>query len=163
MQNNINADDALIALQNFAEQAANASSPENVFELAESITRLFIGHNLFTVMVFDSGRMEVQRCYTSDPKNYPVGGRKKKRDTAWGHHVLLQGNPIIGHGEENIRSFFDDHEVISGLGLCSVINIPIKKLGKVVGTMNLLDTTPHYTTNDIKLGTLITLALSTAL
>ena len=163
MNTNISANDTLTALQSFAEQSANAASPQDVCQLAEAVTKMTIGHGLFTVMAFDAAKMEVQRFYTSDPENYPVGGRKKKRDTDWGQHVLTQGLPIIGKNNDDIRSFFDDHEVIIGLGLCSVMNIPIKRLGVVIGTMNLLDNSPHYTEEDIQRGTLITLALSTVL
>jgi len=155
--------DILAALQDFAVHAADAPSPGDVFELAETVTRTIIGYKLFTVMAFDAERMEVQRCYTSDPENYPVGGRKKKRDTDWGRHVLTQGQPIIGSSEDDIRSFFSDHEIITGLGLCAVMNVPVKRIGTVVGTMNLLDDTPHYTAADVKTGTLIASALAGAL
>lgn len=155
--------DVLATLKDFAEHAANASSPEDIFERAEAVTRMIIGHSLFTVMAFDAERMEVQRCYTSDPENYPVGGRKKKRNTDWGRYVLTLGQPIIGSSEDDIRRFFDDHAVITGLGLCAVMNIPVKRMGTVIGTMNLLDTSPHYTEEDIETGTLITLGLVGAL
>tara|TARA_R110000787_G_scaffold211281_3_gene321109 strand:+ start:51159 stop:51656 length:498 start_codon:yes stop_codon:yes gene_type:complete len=163
MHPKMNDADVLSELQNFAERAANAPTPETLFKLAENTTKVTIGHNLFTVMAFDQDRMEVQRCYSSDPDSYPVGGRKKKRDTDWGRHVLTQGQPIIGSSEDDIRRFFDDHKVIIGLGLCAVMNVPIKRLGTVIGTMNLLDISPHYTADDIKIATLITLGLGFAL
>ena len=163
MQTTMKENDTLSELQAFAEAAANAPTPEAVFELAENTTKTMIGHSLFTVMAFDQDRMEVQRCYSSNPDSYPVGGRKKKRDTDWGRHVLTQGEPIIGSSEDDIRRFFDDHEVIIGLGLCAVMNVPIKRLGKVIGTMNLLDVSPHYTADNIKTATLITLGLGFAL
>ncbi len=155
--------DMLSALEDFADRAANASTSEQLFQLAENVTKATLGHSLFTVMAFDPDRMEVQRCYTSDPDNYPIGGRKKKKDTEWGRHVLTQGQPIIGSSKDDIRRFFDDHEVITGLGLCAVMNIPIKRLGTVIGTMNLLDDSPHYTADDIKTGTVIALGLAAAL
>lgn len=155
--------DVLSELKAFADRTADAPTPETVFKLAETTAKAIIGHSLFTIMAFNSDRMEVQRCYSSDPKSYPIGGRKKKRDTDWGRHVLTQGQPIIGSNEDDIRSFFDDHEVIRGLGLCAVMNVPIKRLGTVIGTMNLLDVSPHYTADDIKTATLITLGLGFAL
>lgn len=147
----------------FASTVANATDPKDVCRAAEVATSTLIGHALFTVMAFDPERVEVQRFYTSDPENYPAGGRKKKRDTEWGRHVLLDGKVYIGSNEQDIRSSFDDHEVIIGLGLCSVINIPIKRMGTIIGTMNLLDTTAHYDDADAHSGAVIAMGLATAL
>lgn len=150
-------------LSNFALAVATASDREEVCRAAEHVSSELIGHLLFTVMAFDSKLMEVERFYTSDPVNYPAGGRKKKRDTEWGRYVLLEGKTYIGANDEDIRRNFDDHEVIKGLGLCSVINIPIKRMGTTIGTMNLLDTTAHYDKADASTGAIIAMGLATTL
>lgn len=151
------------ALSTFAEAVSTARDRIDVFLAAENTTRTLIGHSLFTIMLFDADAMEVQRCYTSDPENYPTGGRKKKRDTDWGRHVLLEGHVFIGANETDIRRNFDDYDVILELGLCAVLNIPIKRLGQTIGTMNLLDTTAHYGVNDVAIGSVITMGLAVAL
>lgn len=147
----------------FASTVANATDPIDAFRAAELATSTLIGHALFTVMAFDPERIEVQRLYTSDPESYPTGGRKKKRDTEWGRHVLLDGKVYIGSNEQDIRNSFDDHEVIISLGLCSVINIPIKRMGTTIGTMNLLDTTAHYDEADAHIGSVIAMGIATTL
>lgn len=153
----------LFNLYDYAHAVANALTCEDLFHAAERAAQSLIGHQLFTIMAFDPDRMEVQRCFSSDPIIYPTGGRKKKRNTEWGHHVLERGKFFIGTSEENIRRYFDDHEVITSLGLCAVLNIPIKRLGKVIGTMNLLDETAHYTELDSKVGSVIAMGLSDAM
>ena len=150
-------------LSSFALDIATVSSRDDACRAAEHATSKLIGHSLFTVMAFDPDLMEVERFYTSDPVNYPAGGRKKKRNTDWGRHVLLEGQIYIGSNDEDIRQNFDDHEVIIGLGLCSVINIPIKRMGTTIGTMNLLDTSAHYDEADARFGTVIAMGLATAL
>lgn len=150
-------------LSAFALTIASASTREEICTAAELATAITIGHSLFTVMAFDRDRMEVERFYTSDPENYPAGGRKKKRDTDWGQFVLLDGQTYIGASDEDIRRNFDDHEIIAGLGLCSVINIPIKRMGVTIGTMNLLDTTAHYDERDACMGAIIAMGLANAI
>lgn len=149
-------------LSAFALTVATASSRDGICKAAELAASRMIGHSLFTVMAFDRDRMEVERFYTSDSENYPTGGRKKKRDTDWGQLVLLDGQTFIGANSEDIRRNFDDHEIIAGLGLCSVINIPIKRMGVTIGTMNLLDTTAHYDERDACLGAIIAMGLTSA-
>ena len=97
------------------------------------------------------------------PKTILPVGAKKKRDTEWGQFVLTDGQTYIGSNAEDIRRNFDDHEIIAGLGLCSVINIPIKRMGTTIGTMNLLDTTAHYDERDACMGAIIAMGLASAI
>ncbi|MEM9783154.1 MAG: GAF domain-containing protein [Pseudomonadota bacterium] len=107
--------------------------------LAEEAAQSMIGHQLFTVMRLHRDAMEVERLYSSRPDAYPPGGRKAKRDTPWGEQVLSAGKPYLGRNAEDMRWAFDDHAVILGLGLKTVINVPLHRDGVVIGTMNLLD------------------------
>lgn len=138
---------------------AEAHDPVEAFHAADVAAKHLIGHRLFTIMAFHADAMEVERCYSSDPMRYPPGGRKQKRDTAWGSHVLEDGSYFIGHDAADIRQHFDDHEVILGLGLGSVLNVPIKCLGRTVGTMNLLHGPGHYDDTHVDVARIIALSL----
>lgn len=143
-------------MKTYAAAIADAKTPTDAFKAAETVSQSLIGHALFTLMIFDAGRMEVERCYSSDPASYPAGGRKQKRDTEWGQHVLTDGKPYIGSSADDIRASFNDHEVILNLGLISVLNVPIQHRGSTIGTMNMLDKTAHYSADDAQTSALIT-------
>lgn len=147
------------ALGDYVKILANATGPEIAFQAASDIARDLIGHQLFTIMAFDVDAMEVERCFTSNPKAYPAGGRKQKRDTAWGRHVLTDGKYFIGYNADDIRENFDDYEVIKGLGLNSVLNVPIRCLGRTVGTMNLLDQAGFYSETHVETAEIIASSL----
>ncbi len=142
-------------LDKFAETVSAAPNPRSVFTAAEAVAQTLIGHRLFTLMRFDAGRMVVERVYSSNPAAYPIGGRKPKRDSEWRRHVLEEGKVFIGHNSDDIRWVFDDSELILGLGLHAVLNVPIKSAEGIVGTMNLLDRTAHYTAQDAEIGAVI--------
>ena len=99
-------------------------------------------------MRFDPDRLEVERLHSSLPSVYPVGGRKKKKDTAWADHVLRDRKVFRASDAAGIRAAFDDHDTISGLGLGSALNIPLVFDGRALGTMNLLHEAGWYTTED---------------
>jgi GAF domain-containing protein len=120
------------------EAAARDGGPLPRIRAADRLARDFTGQQLCTAMVFDRQAMTVQRIFSSRPSEYPVGGRKPKRDTAWGRQVLLEGRRFKGEGETAIRDHFADHDVILGLGLRSIVNFPILHRGECVGTLNLL-------------------------
>ena len=120
------------------EAAAREPGPLPRIRAADRLGRELAGHGLLTAMVFDRDAMTVQRIFSSRPIEYPVGGSKPKRDTAWGRQVLLEGRRFEGEGEAAIRDHFADHAVIFDLGLRSIVNVPILSRGRCVGTLNML-------------------------
>ena len=155
--------ETLRTLAVYADGVSNASNPAVAFQLAEQAAQRLIGCRLFTIMQFNPETMGVKRVHTSNPENYPAGGSKKKRETEWGTHVLENGCAFIGYDADDIRRYFDDHELIAELGLASVLNMPIRFLGKTVGTMNLLDEAGYYTEDDLGTASIIANGLAAIL
>jgi hypothetical protein len=131
---------ALLAEADLARLAEAARDPAPLALLcaADAVARAATGQRLCTAMRFDAAAMTVQRIYSSDPAAYPVGGAKPKRDTAWGRQVLLEHRVFAGEGEATIRTHFDDHALILGLGLRSIVNVPVLRQGVCAGTLNFL-------------------------
>jgi GAF domain-containing protein len=132
-----------------------SNQPLTICRALEQLTGETLGHRLFTIMRFDSDRSEVQRIHTSLPAVYPAGGRKQKKATAWAGHVLTDMKVFRGSEPADIVSAFDDHATILGLGLGSVLNIPVVFKGRCVGTMNLLHQAGWYGPGDEPAGRLL--------
>src|SRR6185295_10845903 len=94
-------------LGSLAEALRAADQPLAVCKALEKLSAETIGHQLFTVMRFDSGRSEVQRIYSNLPSAYPAGGRKQKKATAWADLVLSEMKVFRGVGPADIQSAFD--------------------------------------------------------
>jgi len=133
----------------------SAERPPRILRAAETLTGAVIGHRLFTVMRYDADRGEVERVHTSQPAAYPVGGRKRKKDTAWSDHVLRDMQVFRANDADGIRTAFDDHATIASLGLGAVLNIPLVLAGRCLGTMNLLHDAGWYTEEDEVTGLLL--------
>ncbi|UWR35196.1 GAF domain-containing protein (plasmid) [Sulfitobacter sp. W027] len=119
-----------------------------------------IDNELFTAMRFHTETMEVERLHSTLPDIYPVNGRKPKRDTAWGEKVLIQQQVNNGFGAEDIKWAFSDHETILGLGLNAVLNIPVVRSGKVLGTINFLRQDSAFSLQEVVIGKQVAVALS---
>jgi hypothetical protein len=124
---------------------------ERAMQLADKAADELIGHRLFTALVVHHDTMEVERLYSSMPAAYPVQGRKKKRATWWGGHVIEQGLPFVGTGPADLEKAFADHALIKSLGLNCVINMPLVYGGKTHGTVNILHAGAHYRETQIPL------------
>jgi GAF domain-containing protein len=144
-------------------QVSRAGDPEDIFRAVEALSAEVIGHTLFTIMQFDAAASEVERVYSSNPAAYPVGGRKQKKNTAWALRVLGERQVFRANDREAIREAFDDHETIFGLGIGSMLNVPVAFAGRCLGTMNLSNVEGWFTAEDectgLLLGTFVTSAL----
>jgi hypothetical protein len=140
--------------------AARLPGPLALVRAADEIGAEGTGHRLCTAMRFDATAMTVQRLYSSDPVAYPVGGAKPKRDTAWGRQVLLEQRLYRGQGAEDLRRDFADHAIILGLGLRSVVNVPIVAGGACLGTLNFLWADEHLGPRQVALAELLGLIVT---
>jgi hypothetical protein len=119
------------------------------FETIAGRARASFGYRLFTAMRYLPAADEVERVYTTDAAAYPLGGRKLKRDTPWSRRVLVGGEPYFAADEVGIRAAFDDADKILALGLAAVINVPVRRAGIVVGTLNFLREAGGYSLEDV--------------
>lgn len=111
-----------------------------------------VGFKLFTILAFrDQGR-QMERIYSSHPREYPVGGRKDvSRDVAkdWLDVCLVAQNPFFGQTRAEVERIFKDADLITSLGCGSIINAPILRENTTVAALNVLDAEGAYTEQDV--------------
>jgi GAF domain-containing protein len=136
-----------LALEDIAaviERVATARDPQAAYAAVDALAQRVIGHRLFTVLRYLPETVEVERVYSSNTTAYPLAGRKPKRGTLWGEAVLDRGEVYISADAAAVRAAFSDHELIASLGISSIMNIPIRFGGRVLGTMNLNHAAGHF-------------------
>ena len=68
----------------------------------------------------------------------------------------IAGWATIRSMQAAIRTHFADHELIISLGLESIVNLPVRWQGQVLGTLNLLHGPGYYSDASVALGRLLT-------
>ncbi len=142
-------------LQRLAMALRLQDQPTEIFRAVHAVAASTIGFSLLTIMSYDAQNQEVERVYTNMPDIYPIGGRKKKRATAWSRQILQDLKPFRAETPQGIREAFEDHAVMTGMGLGSILNIPIAYEGLCVGTMNLTHKEGWYASRHEEMGLLI--------
>lgn len=105
-----------------------------------------LGTKLFTVTVHDPEAHLFRRAYTSHPIDYPTSGTKPMVEDDWSRRVIGEGKSFVANTTAGFAPFFPDYELINALGCHSAMNIPVKRRDRqVVGTVNLLAETNHFT------------------
>ena len=146
---------ALSEVAAILDSMARDRDPQTSLRAVDALAQRIFGHKLFTVMRHLAGSSEVERIYSSNPAAYPVGGRKQKQDTRWGRIVLNEGTPFIARNEDELRANFSDHELVLGLGIGSIMNIPVMFRGQCVGTMNVSGDAGQYGEEDLLPGRIL--------
>lgn len=136
------------------------ADPQTPLTEALSLCSAALVNGLFTAMRFHAATMEVERIHSTLPDAYPVSGRKPKRDTAWGKKVLMSHQVNRGCGAGDIIWAFSDHQTILDLGLNAVLNVPILRDARVLGTVNFLRAAPEFSEQDAATGQLLAAALA---
>jgi GAF domain-containing protein len=148
----------LLTIDDFAGIAAitaQANEVDAVFHAVDALAQRAIGHRLFTIMRLHAATQEVERLYSSLPDSYPVSGRKPKQGTPWGEQVLDRGEIFVANSRDEVRAAFADYELIFGLGIGAIMNVPIRFRGRSLGTMNICHKAGHFTEVDCEPGRLL--------
>ena len=123
---------------------ARCEEPPQALAHIEGARHALLGPGLLTVNLDATrptdppGEIQLRRAWSSQPVEYPVGGRKRKLPTPWTQQLLLRGEIFIGEGEAALAAVFDDHARIAAMGLLAVINVPLLHGGRCVATFNVL-------------------------
>ena len=131
-------------MDQLAAALARPDQPQATLAAIDHLGGDAVGHCLFSANAFRVETMEVERLYSSNPDAYPIGGRKRKKATAWGQQVLLDRRIFVGEGDQAIRAFFDDHALMCGLGVHSIVNVPVVWRGACLGILNFASPHPRF-------------------
>ena len=134
-----------------------------IFNSLDNILNDFIGHKLFTILKFDKINSKLERIYTSNPKAYPLQGKKDVIRNFWQVQVLEKGIVYIGYNSQDIKNSFSDFDLIKKLGCSSVLIIPVKSGGNIKGSVNLLHEESWYSNNHVEIAQSLVSVISEAL
>ncbi len=132
----MNANDLVAELARCTAIARQPGQPTPLYGAIDAAVQKLVGHRLFTCLIVDGD--EVSRVYSSNPRDYPVSGRKPMNRTPWGDHVIKQRKTWIARNAEDIKWAFFDHALIHSLGCDSCVNVPVVYDDKFIGTINVL-------------------------
>jgi hypothetical protein len=129
----------------------NDSDAQNLQKVEQAVKEE-VGFKLFTILAFRDHGRQMERIYSSHPREYPVGGRKDvSRDVAkdWLDTCLVSQKPFFGPTREEVERIFKDADLITSLGCGSIINAPILRSDTTVAALNVLDAEGAYTEQDV--------------
>lgn len=116
--------------------AAEAPRPLGVLEAIGALARPVLGAKGFTMFRYIPETGEVERIHSSNLVHYPLGGRKRVKDYPVNQSVLARGEVYIAKDRTDVRGTYKDYEKIFGLGVTSIMNVPVRFGGANIGAFN---------------------------
>ena len=123
---------------------AERDQPAVTFRALDRLLADVVGHRLFRRCFiirkpgWRSGSTAAGRII------YPASGTKALEQTPAMKRVLTSGTPYLGEDAGDIERDFPDHDRIFALGCGSVLNMPVRWKGEVLGQINLLHEARHF-------------------
>jgi transcriptional regulator with GAF, ATPase, and Fis domain len=126
-------------MRSMVEAQAQATTVEDILDELARTFQQQIGYRLCTLSVYEGGAdLTARRIWTSHPEQYPVNGTKSKPDPEWAAQVIERQKPFLCRDKADVQRVLFDYETIFQLGCGSVLNLPVRLFGSVIGTVNLL-------------------------
>jgi len=132
-----------------------ADGLDAALDIVEQVRQGLLGDGLLTVNMdatpddAEPGVIELQRIWSSRPDTYPVSGRKRKTLTPWTQQLLRRAEVFVGEGDDALQEVFDDHRLITSMGLHAVVNVPlVRPDGRCFATFNVLGPRPRWTAGE---------------
>jgi hypothetical protein len=119
------------------------------FDTVAEICKKAYGYRLFTILRWCRDTGEIERIYTSNAADYPLGGRKPMGPTPWGAVVLTGGRAWVGNGRDTIQWAFPDSVLMAELGCDGCACAPVLINGETVGLISMADAEGRYTSADL--------------
>ena len=121
------------------EQGANA-----LFELLAEHIEDRVQPLLFTVLAPSPGGHQLQRLYSSDPRNFPLSAADTVEDNRWFRHLFVDMKPIVANDPETILSWLPDWRSLIDMGYGSLVNMPLVTAGNAIGLINVMAAPGHF-------------------
>lgn len=124
------------------DSAASADAAEADLRGVADEAALRLGATLVTITVITPRGDEVARIFSTHPEVYPCGGRKRldpsQTSPIWLDRVVARQLPFLGATRERLREFFFDWATIERLGCGAIVNTPVVRGGRTIGSVNFL-------------------------
>jgi hypothetical protein len=147
-----------------AVMALQAEKPEReTYKAVERLALETCGWRLLTILKYLEKESVVERLSSSDEAAYPLGGRKPLDKITASHGAMEHGGIFLAGTKADVKEAFFDHELIFSLGITAIMNVPIRHMGRRLGTLNFCGEEGEYHEREMQIGRVLAGLLAPAL
>ena len=136
---------------------------KKVYKAVEKLAKETCGYTMFTILKYVEKDKQVERVHTSNPRKYPVGGRKPIDPASHNQKILEKGQVFVAPNKAEVKRTYFDYELIFSLGITAIMNVPVRHAGRRLGTLNFCGDEGTYHEREMQIGRVLAGLLAPAL
>ena len=124
--------------------SALAAGPNALLALLERRLSRKPGYDLFTVLAPHRDGTFLERLYSTNLAQYPLGPADEVKDDIWFRRLFSERAPIIANTIAEISTWLPDYEIFIEQNYGSLMNLPVVYAGETVGLINMMGPADHF-------------------
>jgi GAF domain-containing protein len=124
---------------------AMPEGPGAIFDVLAKHIQENVGYLLMTVLVPASDAPFLDRVFSTNQHQYPLGKADPIEDSIWFRRLFAEGEAIVANDAEAIKAWLPGFDAYLAQGYGSLVNIPIVISGNTIGLLNLMHEAGHFT------------------
>jgi GAF domain-containing protein len=124
--------------------SALADGPNAIFELIARRLKASPGYDLLTVLAPVTSRVRLDRLYSTNHGQYPLGAADEVEDNGWFRQLFSRKQAIVANTLEEIGEWIPDYAIFIEQNYDSLLNLPVVFAGRTVGLINIMAGEGHF-------------------
>jgi GAF domain-containing protein len=112
-------------------------------QIAERLKRA-PGYDLFTVLAPAPGGERLDRLFSTNHAQYPLGPADEVENNLWFRRLFAERQPIVANTIDEISAWLPDYEVFIEQNYQSLLNLPVVYAGRTIGLVNMMGAEHHF-------------------
>jgi transcriptional regulator with GAF, ATPase, and Fis domain len=103
------------------------------------------GYDLFTVLAPHESGNRLERLYSTNQEQYPLGPADEVKDDVWFRQLFRNQEPIVANTMEEISVWLPvDYQIFIEQNYYSLLNLPVVFAGQTIGLINMMGAAHHF-------------------
>ena len=102
------------------------------------------GYDLLTVLAPNPDGKRLDRLYSTNHDQYPLGAADEVQDDVWFRQLFGKKQPIVANTMDEIGEWLPDYALFIDQNYFSLLNLPVLFAGKTIGLINMMGAAHHF-------------------
>lgn len=124
--------------------SAMSQGPDAIFSRIAERLKAAPGYDLFTILAPDESGTRLDRLYSTNLVQYPLGAADEVKDDLWFRRLFVDRLPIVANTLDDIGAWLPDYQIFVEQNYSSLLNLPVLFAGRTIGLVNMMGGDNHF-------------------
>jgi hypothetical protein len=121
-----------------------AQGPQAIFRLLADHMKHEPGYDLFTILAPNDDGKRLDRLYSTNHEQYPLGAADEVKDDIWFRRLFVEKRSIVANTMDEIGEWLPDYAIFIEQNYFSLLNLPVVFNGQTIGLINMMGASHHF-------------------